>query len=269
MTSHTFRHWGGRVLLILAVIISNTTDTHADDSDEANERKAAIAAILQAGGYIRVVVPAPTVDRLERLSIDEVNLRKAKVDIELLSHVGKLKEIRRLDLSYAEIDDESIRKIAHLPLRELWLQSTKITDASAATISEITTLDFLQLNSTQLSDEFLKQLKSMPNLRDFGLRGTQVTGDGMRDLSRHPKLMRLDIYHTEVDDAGVEALTDCKSLTFVGLSLTKITEGVFQHLFKMPNLTNADLSGNRTISTAAVLAFEEKYPQCDIEWYGK
>ncbi|WP_413432619.1 hypothetical protein [Crateriforma spongiae] len=201
--------------------------------------------------------------------IDEVNLRDAEVDNALLIHVGNLKEVRRLDLSGAEIDDEGVLSIAHLPLRELWLQSTNITDRSAETISKIKTIDFLQLNSNQLSDEFLANLKSMPNLRDLGLRGTRVTSDGMAYLARHPKLKELDVYHTVVDDAGVESLTECKSLTFIGLSMTKITENVFPHLARMPKLTDADLTGNRPISTDSVLAFERDQPRIDIEWYRK
>ena len=263
------RHWVGVSLLALTVSVSNTGIARADDSPDSGKRKAAIAAILQAGGYIRVVVPQPTADRLERLPISEVNLREAKVDNTLLVHVGNLKEVRRLDLSYANIDDAGLKTIAHLPLRELWLQSTNITDASAVTISRIKTLDFLQLNSTDLSDEFLKTLTPMPKLTDLGLRGTDVTGDGMQHLQRHSKLKKLDVYHTAVDDTGVEALTRCKSLTFVGLSKTQITDQVFQNLAKLPNLTDADLSANRLVSTDAVLAFERAYPKCDIEWYRK
>jgi len=266
---HIIRHWIGISLLALTVPVSSPDIAHADDSDDAGKRKAAIAAILKAGGYIRVSVPRPTVDRLERLSITEVNLREAEVDNALLIHVGNLKEVRQLDLSFANIDDEGVLKIAHLPLRELWLQSTNITDASATTISGIKTLDFLQLNSTKLSDDFLKELAAMSKLEDVGLRGTLVTGDGMQHLVRHPRLKKLDVYSTAVDDAGVASLSQCKTLTFVGLSDTKITNRVFEHLAELPNLTKADLSANRDVSTEAVLAFEEVHPKCDIEWHRK
>ena len=270
MTSvNIIQHWVRVSLLALIVSVSNTSIASAEDSPDSGKRKAAIAAILQAGGYIRVVVPQPTADRLERLPISEVNLRDAEVDNALLAHVGNLKEVRRLDLSYADIDDAGLKTIAHLPLRELWLQSTNITDASAATISRITTLDFLQLNSTNLSDEFLKQLTSMPKLTDLGLRGTDVTGDGMQHLQRHSKLKKLDVYHTAVNDAGVEALSRCKTLKFIGLSKTQITDRVFESLAKLPNLSDADLSANRAVSTNAVLPFERAHPKCDIEWYRK
>jgi hypothetical protein len=240
----------------------------------ANRRMAAFSAIRQAGGDIQMGIRDES--RLEKWfgaelfgSVNEVNLRKGKADNELLAHIAALRELRYLDLSNADIDDEGLRRIASLPLRELWLQETRITDASAATLSQIKTLRFLQLNATSLSDAFLDQLQPLPGLENLGLRGTQVTSTGMKCLSRHPKLKDLDVYHTAVDDSGVECLVACPSLTSLGLSMTKVTNQVFQHLARLPNLTDVDLTANRPITTAEVLAFEKAHPQCDIEWYAK
>ena len=240
----------------------------------AKQRRAAFAAIRQAGGDIQMGLREPSL--IEEWfgaelfgSVNKVDLRKGKADNQLLAHIGVLKELRRLDLSNADIDDEGIRRIAHLPLRELWLQSTNITDASAATLSKIKSLDFLQLNATSLSDAFLEDLQPLPELEDLGLRGTLVTSAGMKYVSRHSNLEDLDVYSTDVDDSGVQRLVDCQSLTSLGLSMTKITDRVFQHLAKLPNLTDADLTANRPVTTEAVLAFEKAHPKCDIEWYRK
>jgi hypothetical protein len=240
----------------------------------AQLRRAAFDAVRKAGGNIQMGIGETS--RLEGLfgsevfgSVNKVDLRKGKADNELVRHICVLKELRRLDLSGADVDDEGLRKIAHLPLRELWLQEAKITDASAATVSQMKTLDFLQLNGTLLSDEFLKRLEPLPELENLGLRGTHVTADGMKYLSRHPQLKKLDLYHTEVDDSGVKHLVACQSLADLGLSMTKVTSDVFESLDKLANLTDVDLSANRLITTEAVLAFEKTHPKCDIEWYGK
>jgi hypothetical protein len=201
-------------------------------------------------------------------TVNQVDLRNGKADNSLLVHVADLTELTRLDLSNADIDDEGLRLIVHLPLRELWLQETKITDASAPTLSKIQSLEFLQLNATSLSDSFLEQLEPMRELENLGLRGTHVTAVGMKYLSRHPQLKLLDVYSTEVDDSGVAHLVECQSLADVGLSGTRITDAVFEHLDKLPNLTTADLNG-RPVTTEAVLAFEKTHPKCDIEWNGK
>jgi Leucine-rich repeat (LRR) protein len=240
----------------------------------AHQRWAAFEAIRQAGGNVQMRIGKPS--RLEKWfgaelfgTVTKVDLGEGKADNVLLAHIAALKELRRLDLTDADIDDDGLRLIAHLPLRELWLQGTKITDASAATLSKINSLDFLQLNATSLSDAFLERLDPLPELANLGLRGTHVTGVGMKYLSRHPKLSKLDVYDTDVDDSGVAHLVACQSLLCVGLSMTKVTDVVFQHLDKLPNLTEANLNANGPVTTEAVLAFEKSHPKCDIEWYGK
>jgi hypothetical protein len=240
----------------------------------AQKRKTAFAAVREAGGDIQMGIREST--RLEKWFGPEVfgvvikiDLRDGAADNELLRHIANVKELRRLDLSNADIDDDGLRLIKHLPLKELWLQETKITNSAAETISRMKTLDFLQLNATSVSDAFFEQLQAMPDLEDLGLRGTQVTSAGMTYLSRHPQLKTLDLYSTEVDDGGVGFLVDCQSLQNLGLSMTGITDAVFEHLNNLPNLTDADLSGNRSVTTAAVLAFEKSHAKCDIEWYRK
>ena len=42
-------------------------------------------------------------------SVNKIDLRKGKADNELLTHIGVLKELRRLDLSNADIDDRGLR----------------------------------------------------------------------------------------------------------------------------------------------------------------
>jgi hypothetical protein len=240
----------------------------------ARQRWAAFAAIRQAGGDVQMSVGDP--GRLEKWfgaelfgTVNNVDLRKGKADNALLAQIAVLKELRRLDLSNADIDDDGLRRIGHLPLRELWLQETKITDTSAATLSRFKSLNFLQLNATSVSDVFLERLDPLSELEDLGLRGTHVTGAGMKYLSRHPKLKKVDVYMTEVDDSGVAHLVTCQSLNRIGLSMTKVSNAVFQYLDKLPNLTNVDLSANRPVTTEAVLTFEASHPKCDIEWYGK
>ena len=266
------KRWLQVSLRVFLVAFTLTAIVVAWGGHYANKRWAAFSAIRQAGGEIMMGYGEPS--QLEKWfgselfgTVNKVNLREGEVDNDLLVHIGALKELRRLDLSDAAIDDEGIRQLVHLPLRELWLQNTNLTDDSAASISQMQSLDFLQLNATSLSDSFLRQLAALPELESLGLRGTGVTSAGMQFLARHPRLKDLDVYSTEVDDSGVAHLVACQSLVDVGLSMTKITDAVFEYLDKLPNLTNVDLNANRSVTTEAVLEFEKSHPKCDIEWY--
>jgi hypothetical protein len=243
-------------------------------ANHARQRRTALDAIREAGGNIQMYYREPGSESLLEKwfgaelfePIMKVDLRKGKVDNELLRHIGVLKELKRLDLSDAQIDDHGLREIAHLPLVELWLQNTNITDASAETLSQFKSLDFLQLNANRLTDAFLERLETLPQLENFGLRGTRVTSAGMKYISHHPKIKDLDLYSTVIDDAGVLSLVDCQSLVSIGLSSTKVTDRVFEHLAKFPNLEDADLHAS-PVTTEAVREFERAHPQIDIEWH--
>jgi hypothetical protein len=262
-----------RSLLVAFTIIAVAV---AWASHAAHRRSSALAAVRKAGGNVRFMHREPSwLDRVfgsELLTnVREIDLRDCEVvDRELLKHVAAIEELRVLDLSgAASIGDAEVKLLVHLPLEQLWLQATSITDDAAPILSRMKALNFLQLNSTNVTDEFLERLKPLPRLNNFGLRGTSVTSRGMKFLKRHPALSKLDLYHTVVDDEGVEHLTHCQALSDLGLSMTKVTSAVFQHLAKLPNLTDADLSANREVTTEAVLDFEKSHPKCDIEWYAR
>jgi hypothetical protein len=242
-----------------------------------NRRNSAFAAIRDAGGRIRIVSEPDTtiwskfknwIGSEAFATVYEIDLDERKADDELLKHIAIFGELRALNLSDADIDDASLELIMHLPLTELWLQNTKITDDSAATLSKLNRLEFLALNATSLSDRFLEDLKTLPSLRILGLRGSHIEGRGLQYLSRHPKLEQLDVYSTEVDDDAVASLLTSTSIEQLGLSMTKVSSRIFEQLANFPNLSKVDLSGNRTISTDMVLEFEKSHPRCDIEWYG-
>src|SRR5205809_744530 len=77
----------------------------------AQQRRAAFAAIRKAGGTILVApTDAPSWMRgigIELIgTVNRIDLRKGRVDNDLMAHIGRLGEVRRLDLSNANIDDE-------------------------------------------------------------------------------------------------------------------------------------------------------------------
>ena len=268
------KRWFQYSLRTFLVLVTCVALAFAWFANHARQRREALAAIRQAGGEFRYYYREPGSESLLEKwfgadlfqPIMKIDLRKGKVHNELVGQIGVLKELRKLDLSNAQIDDDGLTQIAHLPLDELWLQETNITDVSAATLSTIKSLSFLALNATSLTDDFLERLETLPELENLGLRGTRVTSAGMKHLARHPKLKDLDVYRTSIDDTGVFNLLDCQSLTSLGLSSTKVTDRVFEYLANFPNLQDADLNAS-PVTTEAVLAFEKAHPKCDIEWY--
>ena len=197
-----------------------------------------------------------------------VDLRDTAADDELLERLGRFTEIYDLDLSSTKVTDKGVRSIAHLPLRTLWLQETKITADAGLALSKVSTLDMLAMNATDCDDTFLKNLGPLENLTDLGLRGTQVTSEGMRCIAQFPRLEDLRLYHTAVDDRGVERIAACPSIKFVGISLTSISDDCFEHLAKMPNLQEIDINAC-SVSKQAVAAFKKAAPNCKVDGSGR
>jgi Leucine-rich repeat (LRR) protein len=232
-----------------------------------NRRQAAIDAIKSAGGLVEGAPPQGFLQRcFEVLApVSSVELDKGRANNALLGHVAALGDIPSLVVLGGNVDDEGVRLIARMPIQSLCLQSTKISDQSAALLSEMKTLTYLDLNNTNLSDQFLEQLESLPKLRYLGLRESKVTDVGMKYLSRYPQLRRLDVYYTDVGDEGVESLAACQLLEDLGLSITKVTEGIFEQLDRLPNLQSVELCGN-SLEKSSVVAFEHAHPSCDIDY---
>lgn len=168
-----------RSLLLVTLVIAVGIAWFAN---YANRRKSAFAAIRDAGGQIQMAnVPRTAIaSRFERWFGSElfgvaykVDLRKTKANNDILKHVAVFRELRALDLSYANVDDSGLNTIAHLPLQELWLQSTNVTDPSANTLSTMKSLEFLALNATSVTDQFLEDLGTLPSLQNLGLRGSK------------------------------------------------------------------------------------------------
>jgi hypothetical protein len=134
----------------------------------ANQRWAAFAALRQAGADIQMGVGEPS--RLEDWfgaelfgTVNKVDLREGKADNKLMVRIAALQELRRLDLSNADIDDDGLRLIKHLPLRELWLQETKISDASAKRFPKSSLWTFCNLTRRRCPMRFLNSSSRCPN----------------------------------------------------------------------------------------------------------
>ena len=144
----------------------------ADDKEQA-----AIAAIEQAGGTVRIIA-ADTEDR----------------------------EVQYY-LSDKEVTDEALT-----PLREVsnvvWLnlRGTKITDAGLVHLKELNGLTRLHLEKTGIGDAGLAHLAGLTNIEYLNLYGTQVTDAGLEHLKGLKKIKKLYLWQTQVTAQGVEKL---------------------------------------------------------------
>ncbi|MBN9119698.1 MAG: hypothetical protein J0I06_11170 [Planctomycetes bacterium] len=117
----------------------------------------------------------------------------------------------------------------------------KMTDAQAAHVGKLATLEELAINGTALSDDGFKEFAKLKNLRSLtiwhlGWQNKALTGKGFSALAECPRLERFNFAGSTVGDDGLKALAAVKTLTEVVCYHTRITDDGLKHLKSLPRL---------------------------------
>lgn len=130
-----------------------------------------------------------------------------------LSPIGHLTEIKAINLAHCPIDDAGLAPIAgYRSLQTLWISDTRTTDAG------------------------LKHLRGLPKLSLLILNNTQVTDAGLAYVAECPALATLSLSDTSISDAGLAYLAECRALTQLNLSNTNIGDAGLERLLSAPAL---------------------------------
>ncbi len=122
----------------------------------------------------------------------ELNARQVTdVGIQNLSDLPVLDD---LSLNHIQLTDAGLEYLSRLPLRQLEIGETCVTDLGMPTLARITTLEVLSLQGVSgLTDAGLSQLRSLTRLEQLDAGSTQVTDAGAAALkSALPKLSRFN-----------------------------------------------------------------------------
>ncbi|MEP7119741.1 MAG: hypothetical protein ABJE95_02480 [Byssovorax sp.] len=114
--------------------------------------------------------------------LEHLDLSRTRVTGAGLSHLAHFRTLRSLDLTGTAIDDRSIRALAGLPLTEIKLGGTGITDAGLEYLEKLPELRRIDLATTAVSDAGLESLRRLPKLSSVELCGTRVTVEAGRRL---------------------------------------------------------------------------------------
>jgi hypothetical protein len=137
----------------------------------------------------------------------------------ILPAIGRLVDLRRLEIEGPGVSDEALAHIAGLRhLQLLSLGGNDVGDSGLAHLEGMTDLEELNLNATKVGDAGLMHLRRMSELKILYLGRTRVTDAGLAHLEDFEKLIALNLTETRVTDAGLRRLTGIRSLREVYLS---------------------------------------------------
>jgi len=118
-------------------------------------------------------------------SVSKIELGGTKADDASLTAIGRLADMKNLNLRYNQVTDAGLEHLIGLTnLESLTLDGTQITDAGLVHLQRLTNLLMLNLCETQITDAGLEHLKAMTNLKTLWLDYTQVTNEGVAKLQQ-------------------------------------------------------------------------------------
>jgi Leucine-rich repeat (LRR) protein len=190
----------------------------------------------------------PDLSFLDRCSsLEHLGLRLAGVNDTQVRHIGRLGQLRYLDLGHNRpnerfelteaITDQGVEHLRNLTdLEALYLDGTKITDATARHLHRLRNLTTLSASQTAISSGFMPPVGELVNLETLDLSRTSVSSSGLRYLTELPRLKVLGLQHTRIDDTGLGYLARMPSLEKLDLFETLATADGLAKLADLPNL---------------------------------
>lgn len=192
------------------------------------------------------------------------------------------------------LSDSDLKYLSKLPLRNLDVSDTKISDKGLETITKIKTLEGLILNHNRgITDAGIKTLRQLDRLKVLSLKDTSATDKGvelllkMRNLSvidlselknvtgaslnclaQLPKLYGLRLNATGVKPEDISLLEKFKSLKALAVADLDIGDPEMLILSRL-DLIALDVSGNRRVTMVGVDAVQpQTFWEFNIKYTG-
>lgn len=162
---------------------------------------------------------------------------------DVLEHIRQSKSIVRIDAHMTHFDDACTPYIADLPLTELDLTHTDITDRSMPVIAKIKTLKVLRIGFCPVTGAGLQQIVNLRGINDLSLNYLRVKPGDFKFLERLPVLHSLDLYYMPIGDTDLCGLK-LENLKTLALHTTNITNAALGSISALHNLTTLDISHN-------------------------
>jgi thiol-disulfide isomerase/thioredoxin len=244
-----------RALTTLALVCIGAAVLGADAAADRH----AVSEIERLGG--RVILRSPK-DAGEFTEVDiGVRGRRWTGGDEGLQHLARISNLRRVRLqNTVTITDGAMVHLEDLKdLVLLRLTKTRVTDAGASRLKNLTNLEFLGLSSPGFTDAALEHLSGMKRLTSLRLDNTKVTDRGVEKLKQAGLLHNLEflsLSDTPFSDGGVPHLLEMPQLTRLFLARTRVTDKGLSHLTALANLQFLDLTGS-AVDDAGVAHLKE------------
>lgn len=159
------------------------------------------------------------------------------VDDSVMDHIKEAASLKILSLDVSSVGIDGMKKVAHLPLQELYLNDAlNINSDALEPLAGFKNLTKLELRSAAVSNKGMAHLAGLSQLKVLDLTETAVGDKGLEHLQGLTSLEELNLMQTTTTDAGLVFLEPLKNLRWLKLDKCRISAEGTPHLKGLTNL---------------------------------
>jgi len=180
--------------------------------------------------------------------------------------LSNLKRLKEFSLIKAASADGALVALADAKeLAKLRIKSTKIRSETWETVKDgFRNVLSLDLGETTTDDQAIAWISPFPKLEDLNLLRTPITRVGIQSLSAK-RLKKLNVDDCSgVDDSAVDEIAKIKSLEFLHVGKTKITDAGLAKLTRLESLKDLILNDTQ-VSDEAIRKLQQSLPMVKIK----
>ncbi len=172
----------------------------------------------------------------------EVSLEALDCSDEGLKWCRQRNDIVKLNLSGTSITGGGLKYLTHLPLKNLQMNQTGVSDLD--NLAKIPSLECIELNKTLIKDDCLRSIAQLPNLRTLKVHEDNLHDEAINEILKHKNLEYLSIgSNSGITDDGVNKLMDLKKLRVLRLSADRVSDDGLRRVEQLKDLRVLDLNG--------------------------
>lgn len=222
---------------------------------------------------------------LRGLPLEGLHLANTKISESGIQAIGEFHDLIALDLSFTAINNDALKPLQklknlqylymisaaadselehlkELQLKELWMETSPITDAGLAHLEGMASLTHLGLKQTKVTDAGLTHLKGLKQLIRLDLP-SQVTDAGLEHISGLPQLREISLERAPITGSGLKHLAGLPELEKLDLRWTLLDDNTLKYFHEFQKLRHVDLS-DTLVTARGIQELKAALPGCNI-----
>ena len=183
-------------------------------------------------------------------NLEHICLTDCTVKPGFISELSKVRKLRRLDLKYSTIDNESLSEVNDLPnLKLLKIVGAGLHDNQVDMLTTQKQLEEYDFSENFLNGDFLAKLSSRGSVDRISLHNNPIKPEALAHLKNYPSLTAIEYDANDLNALAIRNLATAPHLVNLSLPRARFTADAYSELGKFRRLVHLNLSNTQTTDT--------------------